>query len=499
MNIWDTINKNMIQNGIIQNDKKTFFELNNQCNFQKKEENLLVENSFLRVRIIEVYEENNGLFLAADSSFYAMKMALNEDCVNNNNIKLLSGLLLDVNISKINFKRSVPVLYFISHINYTDPNCSDTESLNTLGPPSCICIRSRDIDEDFPQHIKNKEFSILALKNMNSMNYIQLKYLYISDSLHPSKYEELYNTIIDQAYMFSDSELKSLAAGKCENRSDYMKTPFDYNKLSKKQLDHIKEVASEELKIRKDLSDNKIENFNDGRKFKPYDTSLHLWELPSGKMNKNETSLQAAIREMKEETGIIFENNNLELIGKKYLIRSEWNLIDKDGKILNSVGDQKTPLYLISFSGGEENPLNNQDVYVSSELSPWVPVNYIIQDLAEEVEKLKFKNYGTNFNLNRCGNRDDWVEALWKDWEKPSQDELDMSKKMFTQDNHRGGRGGRDGNYRGGRDGNHRGGRDGNHRGGRGGHDGNYRGGRDGNYRGGGDGNYRGGRNGGDL
>lgn len=336
---------------------------------------------------------------------------------NNNNIKFHNGLLLEVNISKI-----INNQYYISHITLVN-----STSIETLGPPTCICIRSMEYSsQDF------SKLKILAGKNWNSLDYIQFKYNYTCKRLDHSSYIKAYETLKNQAYMYSKSELDSIA-GNAENRSDYIKHKFDYKFLSEEEKNDIQEKASSVLKAREE-SLLKKEKYQDGRLHIPYDNSLHLWELPSGKMNKYETTLQAAIREMIEETGISISNiNDLRLIGKKNLIKRNWNLIDHDenGTILN-YGIQKTPIYLILYSGERDNFCNRTDVYNQFD---WVPVEYIIQDLKEEINKLDKKiNYATNFNLSRCGNLEEWKEALSAEgWEQPCTEELETFKNIIIK------------------------------------------------------------------
>lgn len=49
------------------------------------------------------------------------------------------------------------------------------------------------------------------------------------------------------------------------------------------------------------------------------------WGIPGGKVNKDETPLQAAIREVKEETGYDISNQRIEHVGTVYIEYDEIN------------------------------------------------------------------------------------------------------------------------------------------------------------------------------
>lgn len=57
----------------------------------------------------------------------------------------------------------------------------------------------------------------------------------------------------------------------------------------------------------------------------PNKSQGNKWGIPGGKIDKNETALQAAIREVKEETGYDISNQPIENVGTVYI---EYN--DKD-------------------------------------------------------------------------------------------------------------------------------------------------------------------------
>lgn len=96
-----------------------------------------------------------------------------------------------------------------------------------------------------------------------------------------------------------------------------------------------------------------------------------IWCLPKGKIENNETPEQAAIREVKEETGLKAEIK--EKVGKI----NYWYYKEKRVRCSKTVH-----FYIMNFSGGEAN---NQSYEV--EEVKWFGINKALANMAYKKEK----------------------------------------------------------------------------------------------------------------
>ena len=79
--------------------------------------------------------------------------------------------------------------------------------------------------------------------------------------------------------------------------------------LASESSDFSEKKEISEQDIQKEIKDTLARLSNKGGKSK---SSKKIWEIPKGMNNKNESSINAAIREFSEETGI--NNNDIDIL-----------------------------------------------------------------------------------------------------------------------------------------------------------------------------------------
>ena len=392
-------------------------------------------NCFVRVRVIDIYPEEDGKFLAADSSVYGVSIT-----IPSGSIVLRTGLLLDVVLNGKNF----------CAIGATQTSPEVTREVVTLGPPTCLVVRAETLKKEGEDSLRSSArgqgFSILALKNKNSAAYIYLKYTMMSGRLDSSQYALLVETIEQNAHLYSNSELfflENLNSDEAMDlkklkRSDYFnKTPFDFTKLSKEEQDRVKSAAEGALATRGHATEEGAAGVDTPAPdpssasgsvqhiSRPLDPTMHMWELPSGKMKRGVSALRTALVEMVEETG--FSEEDVRPLGRKTVTKKVFIEDQQEGEY----GSQKTPLVLVGYTSPTAIPSRRCDVYVGS---AWVCVNHIVQDVTEAAAPVGDGGVrGSNFgSLVRVGNAEEWVEALDDDWEALSEWELEEAKKAMV-------------------------------------------------------------------
>jgi 8-oxo-dGTP pyrophosphatase MutT (NUDIX family) len=153
--------------------------------------------------------------------------------------------------------------------------------------PTSVGIICFKLDKNIHnQFIKN----ILLVKRRNSLNYIDFirgKYP-IQDTKHINNMFTLMS--IDEINMIKNNDFNTLWYN-LWLKNAYKKKYLEEMNLSKIKFNHLKELGM-------------FENINS-----KYPSTE--WEIPKGKKNSNETNLQCAIRELKEETSLSINDYNI--------------------------------------------------------------------------------------------------------------------------------------------------------------------------------------------
>lgn len=107
----------------------------------------------------------------------------------------------------------------------------------------------------------------------------------------------------------------------------------------------------------------------------------NFWGFPKGHTELGETEIETALREVKEETGIVVKINETKRYSLNYIIRYE---IDKT-----------TVLYIARPIGGI---LQKQESEIAE--VKWCPINAVIDTLTFDNAKELFKKVMKDLNLN---------------------------------------------------------------------------------------------------